>query len=847
MLNMIQKRIYNYFERNPQLRVLFVFDKMGGFEAELQDAQWGDDYIYHVFDGKWFNLKLSLNREWQDKKVVLLFPWELRPDTEEKRLNFPLLDLYMANMEFKDEGYAEFMQRYGLPQQYAIFVKNHIDELSSAKLTSMLSGYLNAESFNTDLGTRALLSSYLGTNKILDWDEIIIKMIILGLKSESRKSLDFYTRLKNRRDLLKTIDDKLSSIFGMTFNPNTMEKMGEIARCLKYNALAQSLSTVPGDDYKHLRIQSRAALDQINRIFDKGMNDRAYSEKFKVVIGELAANIRESELIILYGVDAPFFYVTEELALPIISSIIKNGIDTSPEKVLDQMRSLSLRLGTDSRLMPIIRFIASAASMFDSIHQIESYKLDTPNEYVRLYTDTFVNVDRNYRMAVEQYYDIPELGIELSETVRQFKRYVDSKYSDVCNIVNIEWLDCIKESGNNFKNVNLPRQNDFFATYFDPSEHLAVIISDALRYETGVELAEKLAEEKNAIRITPMLSLLPTETKFCKPALYPHQKLELNGIELAVDGKILSSTSMRTEQLQKYRRDAICVNFREVSNQIKSYSKSFNNKLVYVMHDRIDNDSHGKPSEDVASNCRKAIDELAKFVHRLHTTLKFNTVIITSDHGFLFNDIRFEEKDKIKIEENSFDSTSRYYLTQISDNVEGLAKFNMADSTPIETKEETYIATPLGTNRFAAPGGYVYTHGGASLQEMIVPVIMSNRRETNSKQKVNVMLKTANLSLVSSQLRFQLIQKEAVSLDVVSRTVLCQLYEGNRQVADEVKVTFDSTDANNISKRTYDVCLRLSESVSGGLLQLRIYDADDKINPLLKETVKNNTIIEQDF
>ena len=51
---MIQKRIYNYFDRNPQLRVLFVFDKMGGFEAELQDSSWKDEYIYHVFDGKWF-------------------------------------------------------------------------------------------------------------------------------------------------------------------------------------------------------------------------------------------------------------------------------------------------------------------------------------------------------------------------------------------------------------------------------------------------------------------------------------------------------------------------------------------------------------------------------------------------------------------------------------------------------------------------------------------------------------------------------------------------------------------------------------------------------------------------
>lgn len=844
---MIQKRIYNYFERNPQLRVLFVFDKMGGFEAELQNAQWGDDYIYYVFDGKWFNLKLSLNREWQEKRVVLLFPWELRPDTEEKRLNFPLLDLYKANMEFKDEGYAEFMQRYGLPQQYAIFVKNHIDELSSAKLTSMLSGYLNAESFNTDLGSRALLSSYLGEKKVLDWDAIIIKMIILGLKSEAKKSLDFYIRLQKQHDLKKTVDEKLSGIFGMTYDPNTEEKTGEIVRCLKYNAIVQSLSTVPGDDYKHLKIQSRIALDQINRIFDKGMTDGAYTAKFKEALRELASSIKESELIRLYGVDAPFFYVTEELVLPIIIDIIRNGVDSEPETVLDRMRSLSLRLGADSRLMSLIRFIESAALMFDAMGRIDSYKLDTPNEYVRLYTDSFVDVDRNYRVAVEQYYELPDLDEDQSGQIRGFKNYVDSKYSEVSNLLNIEWLDCIKETGNNFKNVSLPRQNEFYSNYFDPSKRLVVIISDALRYETAVELVEKLGKEKHTTSIAPMLSLLPSETKFCKPALYPHQDLELKGDNMTVDGKKLSSTALRTDQLQKYRQDAVCVNFSDVSSQVRSHRELFKRQLVYVLHDRIDDKSHGQTAKEVANNCREAIAELAKFVYSLHMTLNCYNVIITSDHGFLFNDLKFEDKDKISIREESFDSTSRYYLTHISDTVEGAAKFNMADSTPIETKEETYIATPLGTNRFAAPGGYVYTHGGASLQEMIVPVIMSNRRDTNSKQKVNVMLKTANLSLVSSQLRFQLIQKEAVSLDVVSRTVLCRLYEGDRLVADEVKVTFDSTDANNISKRTYDVSLRLSESVSGGLLQLRIYDADDKINPLLKETVKNNTIIEQDF
>lgn len=43
---MVQDRIYNYFERNPQLHVLFIFDRMNIIQNELDEMkQWNDDYI----------------------------------------------------------------------------------------------------------------------------------------------------------------------------------------------------------------------------------------------------------------------------------------------------------------------------------------------------------------------------------------------------------------------------------------------------------------------------------------------------------------------------------------------------------------------------------------------------------------------------------------------------------------------------------------------------------------------------------------------------------------------------------------------------------------------------------
>ena len=60
---MVQERIYNYFERNPQLHVLFIFDKMNMIATELEEATWGEEYVYKVFDGAWFNVKYAIEHD----------------------------------------------------------------------------------------------------------------------------------------------------------------------------------------------------------------------------------------------------------------------------------------------------------------------------------------------------------------------------------------------------------------------------------------------------------------------------------------------------------------------------------------------------------------------------------------------------------------------------------------------------------------------------------------------------------------------------------------------------------------------------------------------------------------
>ena len=132
-------------------------------------------------------------------------------------------------------------------------------------------------------------------------------------------------------------------------------------------------------------------------------------------------------------------------------------------------------------------------------------------------------------------------------------------------------------------------------------------------------------------------------------------------------------------------------------------------------------------------------------------------------------------------------------------------------------------------------------------QEMIIPVIRSQQKRTNKTEKVGVALMSHNLNMVSSRLKFQMIQSEAVSMTVMERKVVCCIYNGDDPVTQEKEVTLNSTDATNLNNRVFEVTLNLNKSVNASMLQLRIYDVDDKLNPLVRETVKNNTMIEQDF
>lgn len=846
---MVQDRIYNYFERNPQLHVLFIFDRMNIIQNELDEMkQWNDDYIYKVFDGAWFNAKYAIENDWKDKHVVLLFPESVYPHTEEQQLSFPLLDMLKANMEYKEDDYASYMQQYSLPEKFRGFVKKNIGEIMSSRVSNILNGHIDGSSFSEDLVCRAFITNYLGEKKLQDWEQLLIKIIILDGTAEEKKRIDFWYRISKNFDATKALSEKLFKLFRIKLSLTAALKMKDVAESLKYNSITQLLDAVPGDAYKQYKITNSVVLDQVNKIYELGTHDRQLSEKFAQSMESLAGGIKEEEIIKLYGIDANYFYLTEALCWPILKEVVEQKLMADPEQVNERMRELSLKLPVDSNVQIAIRFIEQSALYYTQVRGLGTLKLNSTKEYVDKYTSEFYLVDTYYRLTLEAYHELITKECPIEQTLTSAKRQLDLEYAKICNILNIEWLVCVKEKGNWFTETGLKRQEDFYANESDNSVKQVVIVSDALRYEVAKELMQKLAKEKHIATISAYQAMLPTETKYCKLALLPHHSLELTGTDMMVDGSVLTTTEQRTAHLCKYREGAICIRYEDVMNgDSQAMRELFKRPLVYIFHDTIDDAGHSQSPFDVINACRKAIEQLAVLVKRLHATWNVTNVLLTADHGFLYNDMKFEDKDKHSIIESAIEKKTRYYLTDSNDSVEGIIKFPLDKVSSIKSINPVMVAVPEGTNRLAASGGYNFAHGGASLQEMIIPIIKSVRKKVNKTEKVGVALMSHNLNMVSSRLKFQMIQSEAVSMTVMERKVLCCIYNGDDPVTQAKEVTLNSADANNLNNRVFEVTLNLNKSVDASMLQLRIYDVDDKLNPLIRETVKNNTMIEQDF
>ena len=359
---------------------------------------------------------------------------------------------------------------------------------------------------------RGFISSFMGAHSILNWDSIILKVLLYGRECESDKQRDFYVRLRACKDAQEALGKHLTDIFGVSYNDDSKEKVEYIVKVFKYNAIVQNLAPIAADNYKQTRIADSVALQHMNRILELALSKEKTTEALTELFDELGSEVRDADIIRWYGTDANYYYLPEALCVPIIKTLLEEKIETEPAEVINRIEELMLKHSENSMMTAVMDYAVIVARLYEKALTLGSLTLNTADEYVMRYESDYCFIDQYYRLANETYFGI-DPTCELFDAVQKVKRCLDQNYSKLCNRINLEWTRCLKETGG-IGEVHLLRQQNFYDERIKPiQKKVAVIVSDALRYEVAKELIGELARSKHIASLKPAIAMLPSETK----------------------------------------------------------------------------------------------------------------------------------------------------------------------------------------------------------------------------------------------------------------------------------------------------------------------------------------------
>lgn len=317
------------------------------------------------------------------------------------------------------------------------------------------------------------------------------------------------------------------------------------------------------------------------------------------------------------------------------------------------------------------------------------------------------------------------------------------------------------------------RQRDFYARYVRPLTNKGVrafvIISDALRYETAAELCSLLVgSTRGTARLEAMQAQFPAVTKFGMAALLPGRSLSVNeNMEVLADGLPTRSAAERERVLRAANGRSVAASYREVLAMKRAARRELvsGREVVYLYHDVIDATGHKPATEQkVFTACQDAIRELSNLLRIVVNDMQGTDILLTADHGFLYTYSPLTEGEKLSrgvIKGPLYEAGRRYALTAPETQADFLLPVRLEgclEGTPVKGY------TPRDATRLRTSSGERYVHGGVSLQELAVPVIVYRNLRAGSPQYVES--STAQLTLLSESRK---VSNRLFSLDFFQR------------------------------------------------------------------------------
>lgn len=779
-LNQIIDRLNAEFTGDTR-KLVFWYDDNADFSEDIDSVELTNAKILKLEPGNQFATKYFLERQDKTTNYLVYAPF-LKPDVRENHLE----DTMLYSKRFFADRASLLSVDLGISEKYKPVIEKHIKFFANKERTQRFYD-LEIENFNEDNILIGLMSAVCRT-RTCSFDEVVrILLTDDGLK-ENRFIAEF-----EKYDLLPAFWKFCEQQFGYSDSKPTLEK------------LVVTMFVTYADKYIQKELpkgwQSFVSYKSGNMIafLDSLMNNVLYRGRYDELSAHVAAGLNVMTALESYApetlVECDSFAQIDSVILHWLAARLlaedtgaKLGNHSIPE--ICEMR----------RKMHFGETFAAAYELLKSAYAlIIAAQFKCPESFkaiIKQYQTADYEIDAQYRRF---YYCYDQL-----ENTGDFEKLRDL----VENIYTNEYLGKQLPAWNAALMepdalTVLPLQRNFFARYVkNNKDRTAVIISDAMRYEVGRQLLNKLLDDpKCTAKMECMLSTLPSYTRLGMAALLPHSTLELtdDGKEL-VDGVYCMDLNTRQSVLQKAAPESCCVQFDAIKNMKKAALRDvFTGKqVVYIYHDQID--VRGEHTEDeVFAACEEAVAEIADLIRKI--ALNANTLhfIVTADHGFIYKRDKVTESDKIGGVSGSNSIVKRRYIVSHQPVQEdGVCSLGLGYL--LGNRDDKIVSFPCSTSVFKTPGsgGQNYVHGGSSPQEMLIPVLDAKMEkghmETRTVQITLVSLVQKITNLITT---LDFIQSDAVS-DVVKGTTF-RLYfisEDNEKISNENIYVADKRDAD---------------------------------------------------
>jgi uncharacterized protein (TIGR02687 family) len=723
-----------------------------------------------------FGVKHRILREQPEQKFLLYRDGPQPPDLE----NW-LLDVQLAHGEFRTDQVALWLAELDLGPVFAEVVQAHAEFFGAGKRKEALKRLLKSDDSATTIRLK-LLAVCAGAEPRLD-------VILEALLAELAEGAEERIRLITRCGLADFLWQQALRSYGYdSATPGLRDYVIELFK----SCYAMGVSGTP-----KLTAEALVFLKRWKDSRQYAASFEALSEQCADALG-IVQDLDRRDFRELLELDY-FELIDRKIITDLVQGVAGRTVGAGDVALWVRQRRQGHWYAQYADLYSAVEFAAAF------IHTLEGARLEMTSlaDGVQNYARSWFKLDQLYRKFI---FHTRESG--QASLLAELNTQMENLYSNSFLLkLNNNWQVFV-DSATQWEAEPVILQRQFFNHWVKPfverKGKVCVIISDAFRYEIGEELQSLMRQEDRFDgELEPALAMLPSYTQLGMAALLPNKTLTLVNDETGqalVDGQSAMGTANRGKILASVVPAATAIQAEDLMQMGRDESRALvrDNEVIYVYHNLIDKTGDTRDTEErVFAATEETLHELIRIIKKLANANASN-MLVTADHGFIYQNRALEESDFLACEpEGDIQYRNRRFVlgTDLRDN----ASFKTFMPAQLGLEGTVEVQIPKSINRLRQKGsGSRFVHGGATLQEVVIPVLRINKKRQSDVTRVEVeIISGAGKTITSGQVAVVLYQAQAMTDKLQGRKLRGGIYaQDGELISDSHELTFDLSSDN---------------------------------------------------